>query len=61
MAFEKTGDISSETPNPGQDEKQAGDKANPSNEEQADLMEDSPMTRTSNAAARRETQLRKGI
>ena len=54
--MEKRGDISSATPQPGKKtEKQAAAdslvKASPTSNRQADKMEDSPMTRASNAAA----------
>lgn len=53
MSMEKHGDISSSTPQPDcQDEKQGSDKkASPNNKKQADLLEDSPVTRVSDAAA----------
>ncbi len=53
--MEKTGDISSDTPQPKKPgEKRGADqlvKASPLNKRQADKMEDGPMTRVSDAAA----------
>ena len=54
--MEKTGDISSATPQPGKKtEKQAAAdqlvKANPTSKQQANKLEDGPMTRVADAAA----------
>lgn len=53
--MEKTGDISSQTPQPRKKgEKQGADplvKSSPTDKQQADRMEDGPMTRVSDAVA----------